>query len=226
MASNIERDEWKPFYVQGAASAPATPASGDPVRLGVFTGIALTDEGEDIAAVTSIYTGPFWARMAVHANSGAIADGSPLYFNDTATGTPATNLSNSPTGVFFGYAKDAVTSTEVDTILVDHPVSAGSAVGGNVGGYRVVGSNAALALAATDGVILLTASTANDKAATMTATYPGHVVTLRLVAASGGSYTLAVTGGNVTLNAANESAIIAYSGAAWELVALMGATLV
>lgn len=94
-------------------------------------------------------------------------------------------------------------------------------------GYRTVAEDAALTLAATDRTILLVSTTTGAKAATMTATHGGHRVDVRLVAATGGSYTLAVTGGDVTLDAAGDGAAVVYSGAAWELVHLHGgATLV
>lgn len=92
-------------------------------------------------------------------------------------------------------------------------------------GYSAPGADAAVTLAVTDRVILLN-STTGAKAATMTATHAGHVILLRGATVSGGSYTFAVTGGDVTIDAANEAAIIVYSGSAWELVALAGATLV
>jgi hypothetical protein len=220
MASNIDRDLEKTLYLNVAATSPALPLSGDPARYLGYTGIALIKEGTDVANNTTLFIGRYWARHFVHASNGAVAVGDALFFNDTATGTPATQLSNNPTGLFYGWAKAAVVSTEVTKILVDHPESGnGLAAGVDSAGYRVVGSNAAAALAVTDGVILFTATTASAKAVTMTATYPGHVIDVRLVAASGGSYTLAVTGGAVTLDAANEAARIVYSGAAWELVA-------
>ena len=229
MASNIDRDLEKTLYLNVAATSPATPASGAPVRYLGYTGIALITEGRDIANQTTVFIGRYWARHLVHAATGAIAVGDALYFADTATGTPATQLSNTPSGLFYGWAKGAVTSTESVEILVDHPESGNGLSGAGEGagsGYRVIGSNAAAAIAATDGVLIFTASTATDKAVTMTATFAGHVIDVRLVAASGGSYTLAVTGGNITLNAANEAARLVYSGAAWELVSLSGATLV
>ena len=226
MADNIERDEWKPFYVSGEMTFPAIPSSGDPVRFGAMTGIALTDEGQEIALQTTAYFGPFWADVPVHASNGAVAIDDAIYFSDTATGSPATNLSNSPTGVFFGYARAAATSTEVATISINHPASGGGGSGLGGGGYRSIASDEAVTISDSDGVILLAASASGAKAATMTGTFAGHKIMVRLVARSGGSYTFAVTGGDVTFDLANEAATLVYSGAAWELVALHGATLV
>jgi hypothetical protein len=274
MASNIERDEWKTYYRSVVVTDPTTPESGDPVRWGYLTGIALIDEGEDIANQTSVNFGPFEARLLVDDNvGGGIAVNDLLYYNDTATGTPATNLNNTSTGYFFGFAAEAIGANATETIRVIHVPSPGTGTlaAGGVGtaqladdavttakildanvttakiadvnvttgklanlavtpaklgnGYRALANDAALTLAATDTTILVN-TTAADKAATMTATHAGHMIFIRAVVASGGSYTLAVTGGDVTLNAANEAAIIVYSGSAWELVALMGATLV
>jgi hypothetical protein len=225
MASNIDRDLDKTLYLNVAATSPAVPASGAPVRYLGYTGIALIDEGQDIAAQTTVFIGRYWARHFVHASNGAVAVGDALYFGDTATGDPLTQISNNAAGLFYGWAKQTVTSTETTEILVDHPESGNGLSGAGVG-YRALANDAALVISANDGVIILADTTVGNKAATMTATYAGHVIDVRLVAATGNSYTLAVTGGNVTLNAANEAARLVYSGAAWELVSLSGATLV
>jgi hypothetical protein len=274
MATNIERDEWKTYYRSVVVTNPTTPAAGDPVRWGYLTGIALIDEATDIAGETSVNFGPFEARLLVDDNvGGGIAVNALLYYNDTATGTPATNINNTATGYFYGFAAEAIGANATETIRVIHVPSPGTGAltAGGVGeaqladdavttakildanvttakiadvnvttgkianlavtpaklgnGYRALANDAALTLAATDTVIVVNTTAAN-KAATMTATHAGHVIHVRAAVASGGSYTLAVTGGDVTLNAANEAATIVYSGSAWILVALMGATLV
>lgn len=244
MATNIERDEWKTYYRSVVVTNPTTPVSGSPVRWGTLTGIALIDESADITGETSVNFGPFEARLSVDDNGGSgIAVGDLLYYNDTATGSPATNINNTSSGYFFGFALEAVGSNATTTIRVLHVPSPGTGAltAGGVGttqlasaavtpvklgnGYRALANDAALALAATDTTILVNTTT-GTKAATMTATHAGHMIFIRAVVGSGGSYTLAVTGGDVTLNAANEAAILVYSGSAWELVALMGATLV
>lgn len=139
---------------------------------------------------------------------------STVALQGAVTATAAVDLS----GGTLTLAAGAIDSADLANGSVD-PVHLAS-------GYREVGADAALTLAATDRCIQLQSSTTGDKAATMTATHAGHVVMVRLEARSGGSYTLAVTGGDVTLDAANEAAIVVYSGSAWELQALMGATLV
>jgi len=92
-------------------------------------------------------------------------------------------------------------------------------------GYRVNTGDAALTIGATDGVILVSNVAGGALAATMTATHQGHRVTVRATAGDGSNYyTMAVTGGTITLDADLEAAEVCYSGSAWELVGLMGAT--
>ena len=114
------------------------------------------------------------------------------------------------------FPADAIDSAEITDGSVD-PVHLAS-------GYREVASDGALTIAAIDRTIQLQASASGTKTATMTSTHAGHVVMVRLEARSGGQYDLAVTGGTVTLDAANEACVVVYSGSAWELQALMGAT--
>jgi hypothetical protein len=54
----------------------------------------------------------------------------------------------------------------------------------------------------------------------------GQIVTFYVDAATGGSYTLAVTGGTLTLDAANERATVQRVGSAWVHLSLVGATVV
>ena len=284
MATNIERDEWKTYYRSVVATNPAAPDAGDPVRWGYLTGIALIDEDTDITNETSVNFGPFEARLLVDDNvGGGISVSDLLYYNDTATGSPATNINNTATGYFFGFAAEAVSANATTTIRVIHVPSPGTGAltAGGVGtaqladdavttdkildanvttakldddavttikitdlnvttakinalavtpaklgnGYRALTADAAVVLAATDTVILLN-SAAAVKTATMTATHAGHLVHIRTAVSSGGSYTFAVTGGALTFNALNEAATIVYSGSAWEVVSLAGATIV
>jgi len=100
-------------------------------------------------------------------------------------------------------------------------------VRGEVARYRAPAANAALTLAATDGVIKLQSTDATNVAATMTATHAGHEITVFLdVRSATGSYTLgsnqAGIAGDVTLDLAEDGALLVYSGTAWEVVALLG----
>ncbi|MER7126752.1 hypothetical protein [Micrococcus luteus] len=88
---------------------------------------------------------------------------------------------------------------------------------------RILSANAAAVLARDDGVVSLSSSDAATKTVTMTASQAGHVVVACLRArTSTGSYTLAVSGGTITLDAAGEGAIVAYDGAAWQMAGLTG----
>ena len=129
MATN---EIFRPGYqIAVVVSHPATPVSGDPVRLGAITGIAQADEGEgQVAAATetSVDFGPGVWDMVVDDNEGTgIAIGDPIYYHDTATGSPATRLNNSATGEngFFGFALEAISANGTATIRVMHVAPGG-----------------------------------------------------------------------------------------------------
>jgi hypothetical protein len=91
------------------------------------------------------------------------------------------------------------------------------------GAVRTLAANAAAVLARDDSVLSLSSTNASAKAVTMTATQAGHMVVVCMRALSStGTYTLAVAGGTITLDAAGEGAIVAYDGSAWQLAALTG----
>ena len=93
--------------------------------------------------------------------------------------------------------------------------------------FRTVAVDGPLTLTPTDRVVLLQGTTAGVKAATLTAGRLGHLVDLRLVTATAGSYTIAVGGGTVTLDAANEGCTLVHDGTTWQLLHLHdGATFV
>lgn len=109
-----------PAYLQSVAvSHPTTPASGDPVRCGNMTGVALTAERAD--GTTSIDLGPFEASFSVKgvdgAGNSAVALFDKLYYVDADTPV----LSKKVTGKFFGYAMETVGSGSTATIRVFHP---------------------------------------------------------------------------------------------------------
>ena len=110
MATNLKRAH--PVFPV-AASHPAAPQSGDPVRLGALAGIALTDEGEGgnaAAEATVDFRKQVWT-LTVDDNEGTgIAPGDTLYYHDTQTGTPATSVNNTAT------AADAVFGTALGTL--------------------------------------------------------------------------------------------------------------
>ncbi len=122
MAQNYR---YKPGYKRSVACTnPAAPDSEDPVRLGILTGIATTDEDTD--GNTSVDFGPFIAEFSVTATTYNIVAGvTPLYYHD---GTPGT-LSNVKSPYFFGIALEAITAGSTATIDVFHPPAGGSPEG-------------------------------------------------------------------------------------------------
>lgn len=128
MASNITRQPGLNLSV--VVTDPTTPASGDPVRYGERTGIALTDEGEggNSATETTVYFGPFTGNFSVKGVDGsgnsAVAVGDAIYYVDADT----PKLSKKASGYFFGFAMATVNSGSTATIEVAH-VDAGAWTG-------------------------------------------------------------------------------------------------
>lgn len=88
-------------------------------------------------------------------------------------------------------------------------------------------TDAAVTLGVTNRFIHLSGADASNTAITMTATYPGHRVVLKMLAmAGGGSYTAVVVEGTLTLNATDETAEIYCDGTVWHSLSLLGATIV
>lgn len=114
MATNIKYEPG--WSLNLTCTKPEKPNSGDPVRIGNLTGIALTDE--DAAGKTVVNTGPFVAKFSVkdNANSG-IAVGDMIWYHDDQTPP----LDNVPTGgYYYGIALEAVTAGQTATIQVRH----------------------------------------------------------------------------------------------------------
>jgi predicted RecA/RadA family phage recombinase len=157
MATNII---FEPGYKQAlVVTNPASPASGDPIRIGTLTGIAEVDEGDggNVSTETSVNIGPFVAEFYVDDNvGGGIAVGDSIYYHDTATGTPSTHLNNDPSGAdaFFGVAQEVVTANATTNIRVFHvPLNPGSGV---VNAGSIVESDLGGALAGSaDGLSML-----------------------------------------------------------------------
>jgi predicted RecA/RadA family phage recombinase len=125
MATNLVRklDDWPGISV--VVTHPTTPASGDPVRYGSLTGVALTDEGDggNGATETTVDFGAGVWDINVDDDAGTgIAVGAKLYYQDTGTGSPATSVNNNsttPEGVF-GIALEALGANATGTIRVLH----------------------------------------------------------------------------------------------------------
>ena len=141
-------DSFQPLSV--VVSDPTTPSSGDPVRMGGITGVALIDEGDSVANETTVeiaYNKVY--NLLVDDNlSNTIAVFDPIYYHDSQTGSPATSLNNDPEGAdaFFGIALDIVADDATTTIRVLHlPAPPRSVVeefqvaGGSAGAHTVTG---------------------------------------------------------------------------------------
>lgn len=106
-------------FINAAATHPATPLSGYPVRVGTIAGVAVTNEGEggNATGESTIATqGVF--DLSVKAidggGSSAVAVGDKIYYVDTDTPP----LSKKDTGYLFGKALEAITSGQTATINV------------------------------------------------------------------------------------------------------------
>lgn len=114
MAKNIIFDTSRQLAV--AVSDPASPKSGDPVRFGVITGVALTDEGAD--GLTTVRFNDAVADVPVKGVNGsgnsAVAEGDALFYVDADTPKVSKKVSGTP----FGTALEAVASGATDTIRV------------------------------------------------------------------------------------------------------------
>lgn len=142
MAKNIIH---KPGYqLSVVVTDPATPASGDPVRYGNLTGLALVDEGDggNAATETTVDFGPFVADLSVKAVDGsgnsAVVVGDALWYVDADT----PKLSKKTTGYFFGFALEAITSGSTDTINVMHVPAPGTGTlaSGSIGATQLASS--------------------------------------------------------------------------------------
>jgi predicted RecA/RadA family phage recombinase len=135
MATNIKYEPG--WSLNLTCTKPDKPNSGDPVRIGNLTGIALTDE--DAAGKTVVNTGPFVAKFSVKDNGGTgIAIGAPIWYHDDAT--PA--LDNVSTGgYYYGIALEAISANQTATIQVYHDCAPGGA--GTLGAGSISAANLA-----------------------------------------------------------------------------------
>ncbi len=98
-------------------SDPTTPASGDPVRFGELTGVALNAEEADGKTVVDFEPGKVWdlsVKGVDGSGNSAVAVGDKLYYVDADT----PKISKKATGRLFGFALEAITSGSTDTINV------------------------------------------------------------------------------------------------------------
>lgn len=123
MATNVVVEKPSATKKSVVCSHPTTPVSGDPVRYGEMTGIALTDEGGggNTATETTVEFGQVIVDVSVkgvnNGGNSAVAVGDKIYYVDANT-PPLAKITTS--GYFFGYALEAVTSGATATINVLH----------------------------------------------------------------------------------------------------------
>lgn len=126
MATNRVREDGGHLSV--VVTNPTTPASGDPIRFGLLTGVALTDEGEggNGATTTSVDFSLAVYDLSVKGvddnGNSAVAAGDAIFYVDADT----PKLSKKASGYFFGFALEAVQSAATTTINVQHVPSPGS----------------------------------------------------------------------------------------------------
>jgi len=101
-------------------SHPTTPSSGQPVRVGQITGVALVDERSD--GTTTVDFGPAVYDLSVKgvndSGNSAVSAGDQLYYVDSDVGDGSGFLSKKNSGYFFGFALEAVSSGSTSTIKV------------------------------------------------------------------------------------------------------------
>lgn len=181
MATNMTRDDV--YRVPVVVTNPTTPVSGDPVRYGLLTGVALVDEGEggNEATETTVDFGPREWLLSVKgvndSGNSAVAKGDAIFYVDADT----PKLSKKSSGYFFGFASEAVTSAATATIKVMHYPSPGA---GTLGSGTVGETNLA------DGAVT-TVKIADDQvtAGKLTDTLakgfiPLDITSLRIIAAN------------------------------------------
>jgi len=124
---------------------PAAPNSGDPVRFGVLTGIALNDEGLGGlgATETMVDFGIYIADHPVNDHvGGGIAVGASLFYVDAAD-----RLENDSAGYFYGFALEIVGAGATTTIKVMHVPSPGA---GTLGAGTIATANLAAGIISAD----------------------------------------------------------------------------
>jgi len=181
MATNIVHDG---DTLNVVVTNPTTPSSGDPVRFGNTTGIALTDEGAggNAATTTSVKFGSFVADFLVDAIV-AIAVGDPIYYDDTATN--GTNLNtDAVNGYFFGYALEA-NASGANTIEVLHypadTLTGAQIAAATITGSKLVNGTVDTAQLATDAVTTVKITDDNVTADKLTNTLATGTLQLPLV---------------------------------------------
>jgi hypothetical protein len=117
MATNRK---YEGYRIPVTVTHPTAPNSGEPVRCGNLTGVAIVDEGDggNAAADTSVDFGPgVWMMTVSGVNSAggsAVALFDAIYYVDATAPT----LSKNTAGYLFGYALGTVASAASGSIPV------------------------------------------------------------------------------------------------------------
>ena len=134
------------YQLSVVVTDPAAPNAGDPVRYGLLTGVALTDEGDggNAATATTVDFGPgVWDLSVVDEVGGGIAVGDALFYDDALDG-----ITNDPSGnYFFGFANEAIGAGLTATIQVIHAPAPGS---GTLGAGTIATANLAAGILSAD----------------------------------------------------------------------------
>lgn len=204
MATNQTRDSFLSCWHKSATvSHPTTPLSGQPCRIGLETGMALTDEGAggNTSTQTTVDTGPFRALLSVKgvndSGNSAVAIGDAIFYVDADVGDGTGFLSKKSSGYFYGFADDTVGSGSTATINVWHVPSPGS---GTLGSGTVGATNLA-----TDSVTTVKIADDQVTAAKLTDTLATGFISLplaqaRLIATNDIAAKNATDGGLVSLD--------------------------
>lgn len=137
MATNQQGDYIAVWHKSVICTHPTTPAKGLPCRVGLETGVALTNEstaGTDLSGnptgYTTIDVGPGRWKLSVKgvndSGNSAVADGDALFYVDGDINDGTGFLSKKSSGYFFGWARGAVNSGSTTSITVDHQGTPGS----------------------------------------------------------------------------------------------------
>lgn len=130
------------YQLSVVVTDPAVPNAGDPVRYGLLTGVALTDEGDggNAATETTVDFGPgVWDLSVIDEVGGGIAVGDAIFYDDALDG-----LTNDPSGnYFFGFANEAIGGGLTATIQVIHVPSPGA---GTLGAGTIATANLAVGI--------------------------------------------------------------------------------
>ena len=183
-------------------SHPAAPSSGDPVRCGEMTGIALTDEsgGQNPTGSTTVNLGPFVADLSVQAvddvGNSAVALYDKLYYTDADTPV----LSKKKSGYFYGYALETITSGSTATINVLHPQTTIPATGAGNMQYKGIETLVSDVMTIEEGGYYKVAGegAAADDLATITGGNTGDLVVLE-ASVTGTTITVKDGTGNINL---------------------------